>query len=103
MFSNLPKSVVVYHAQDQAFLDCCIWMNFKIDKRDLIPLLDSCKLENANFNNWRLAETPDWWKPESLKADVRYFTRTVSNGRRTRNFYVNADYTEVYYVDRAGH
>ncbi len=103
MFYNLPESAIVFHAQDQAILDCCIWLHFKISKTDLLPLLDSCKQENVDFKRWTLAETPKWWKPENLKADSKYFTRTVSLGRRSRNFYVNADYTEVYYVDRAGH
>ena len=103
MFYNLPESAIVFHAQDQAILDCCIWLHFKISKTDLLPLLDSCKQENVDFKRWTLAETPKWWKPENLKGDVKYFTRTVSHGRRSRNFYVNSDYTEVYYVDRAGH
>jgi hypothetical protein len=103
MFKSRPESVVVFHAQDQAFLDCCIWMHFKIDKSDLRLLIDSCEQGNVDFKRWTLAETPKWWKPENLKGDVKYFTRTVSHGRRSRNFYVNSDYTEVYYVDRAGH
>lgn len=103
MFHNLPESVTVYHSQDQAFLDCCIWLHFKIYKSDLRPLLDSCKQQNVDFQKWKFAETPEWWKPENLNGDVKYFTRTESNGRRTRNFYVNEDHTEVYYVDRAGH
>lgn len=103
MFPEAKTTRTIINAQDQAFLDCCIWLHFKIEKKELIPLLQNCTKIYPRLDKWDRAGKPDWWTPQKLEGEIQYYEQILDNGKRERNFYVNNSFTEVYFVDRAGH
>jgi hypothetical protein len=103
LLKNLPNSVQVLHSEDQEFLECCIWLHFKIKKKDLLPILDTLEQEQPNFSAWNRLGAPDWWNPSRLGNNPSCYTWRHRYKMRSKNFYVNESMTEVYYVDQAGH
>lgn len=103
MLGKQPKSVVVFHSEDQAFLDCCIWLHFRIDKKDLIPMLDTLETASADLHRWNNVDAPEWWKPDLLGENIEFYKWQSQYHKRERNFYVSRKMNEVYFVDQSGH
>jgi hypothetical protein len=98
--SSPPKSVKIYHSQEQYFSDCCNWLHLKIDSTDLNKILrNGFKQQENDFSQWQNMAPPEakeWWHPESLGDTVLYFQRETERYRDIIFTTPNKD--EVYHV-----
>lgn len=103
LFDSVPDGVHILHTQDQAFLDCCIWMHFTINRPDLLKMVESYEVKSVYEHTVSFIHPPEWWKIKSLGNMDTYYEKRLNEGQRTIRIFVNATMTEVYYVDQAGH
>ena len=105
LLGKTPTSVTILHGKDQYFLDCCIWLHFKISEPDLKGILKDFEQQEIKMWKWKsnLPPNMDWWKPEQLGSEVLYFEKASDNYQEGEGIYTSNKFDEVYYVNWAGH